>query len=113
MLASQPPPNRDYLQTTGFEPILENANEMNGLQAMDESMNLDDMDQLQEPNAKFPRGPNGFSGQVINQINNLPDASREFINNQIIENVSNEVINAQVNRSLNNIMAQYKSKFKK
>ena len=85
---------------------------MGGLQGMEESMNFEDMDQLQQQNPNF-HGPNGFSGQVTNQIQNMNQGNREFINNQIIENVSNQVINAQVNRSLNTIMAQYKSKFKK
>ena len=36
---------RDYLQTTGFEPIQENAHdEMGGIQGMEESMNFEDMD---------------------------------------------------------------------
>jgi len=36
---------RDYLGTTGFEPILEHG-ENNGMQGMDESMNFDDMEKL-------------------------------------------------------------------
>ena len=38
---------------------------------------------------------------------------RELIHTQIIENVSNQYVNVQVNTSLNAIMNQYKNKFQK
>lgn len=53
---------RDYLQTTGFEPILEHGD------AMDDSMNFEEMDRFHQQDANFRQGPNGFSGQVTSHI---------------------------------------------
>ena len=79
----------------------DNQNEQ--LQFMDQNYAEEVLDHMKDAN--------DFSPTM--QQNSEEDEEREKINERIVATVAHEVMDEQVNRSLNTILAQYKSKFRK